>query len=142
MGLRPGTLPVSLIVGLGQAAELAGEEYKQRRDQAERLKRRFLHALGLVDHRINGDLTRMQPHVVNVSFPGVDSEALMLALRFEIAISNGAACTSSGHLVSHVLGSMGLPQDQLDSAVRLSWGPGIQQIPHEALFEAVSRLRC
>ena len=39
----------------------------------------------------------MQSHVLNVSFPGVDSEALMLALRSEIAISNGAACTSSGH---------------------------------------------
>jgi cysteine desulfurase len=142
MGLRPGTLPVSLIVGLGRAAVLAGQEHKQRRDQAEGVKGKFLHALQSVDHRINGDLTRMQPHVVNVSFPGVDSEALMLALRIELAISSGAACTSSGHLVSHVLGSMGLPQEQLDSAVRLSWGPGIKEIPHEVLFKAVARLRC
>ncbi len=51
----------------------------------------------------------MQSHVVNVSFPGVDSEALMLALRSEMAISNGAACTSSGQFPSHVLRSMGLP---------------------------------
>ncbi len=80
-GFRPGTLPVPLIVGLGAAAELAGKEYRERAANAERLKRRFLNALAAVDHRINGDPARSQSHVVNVSFPGVDSEALMLALR-------------------------------------------------------------
>jgi cysteine desulfurase len=140
-GLRPGTLPVPLIVGLGTAAELAGKEYRERRISAERLKRRFLSAVAAVDHRINGDLARTQSHVVNVSFPGVDSEALMLALRSEIAISNGAACTSSGHAPSHVLRSMGLPDDQIASAVRLSWGPGVPEVPHDALLQAVSRLK-
>jgi len=142
MGLRPGTLPVPLIVGLGRAAELAGQEYQQRNHQAARLKRKFLGALEAVDHRINGDLTRMQSHVVNVSFPGVDSEALFLALRSEMAISNGAACSSTGYLSSHVLKSMGLPEDRIASAVRFSWGSGVEAIPHEALLEAVSRLRC
>jgi cysteine desulfurase len=141
MGLRPGTLPVPLVVGLGAAAELARNEYRERRAQAERLKRKFLGELAAVEHRINGDLTRMQSHVVNVSFPGVDSEALMLALRSEIAISNGAACTSSGHFPSHVLRSMGLAEDRLASAVRFSWGPGVKEIPHDALLKAVSRLR-
>ncbi len=56
-GLRPGTLPVPLIVGLGRAAELAGQEYQQRNHQAARLKREFLGALKAVDHRINGDLS-------------------------------------------------------------------------------------
>jgi cysteine desulfurase len=142
MGLRPGTLPVPLIVGLGRAAELAGQEYQQRSHHAASLKRKLLGALEAVDHRINGDLTRMQPNVLNVSFPGVDSEALMVALRSEVAISNGAACTSSGHFVSHVLRAMGLPEDRLESAVRFSWGAGVSSIPHEALVEAVARLRC
>jgi cysteine desulfurase len=142
MGLRPGTLAVPLIVGLGEAAELARKEYRERRIQAARLKRDFLNALKGVEHQINGDLSRMQPHVVNIGFPGVDSEALMLALRSEIAISNGAACTSSGHSPSHVLRSMGLTEDQLATAVRFSWGPGVTEIPHEALLEAVSTLRC
>jgi len=142
MGLRPGTLPVPLIVGFGRAAELAGQEYQQRSDHAARLKRKFLSALEAVDHRINGDLTRMQPHVVNVSFPGVDSEALFLALRSEIAISNGAACSSTGYFTSHVLQSMGFPEDRIASAVRFSWGAGVDAIPHDALLEAVSRLRC
>jgi cysteine desulfurase len=139
-GLRPGTLPVPLIVGLGAAAELAREEYRGRRTQAKMLKKKFLRELTAVEHRINGDLARMQAHVINVSFPGVDSEALMLALRPEIAISNGAACTSSGHRASHVLRSMGLPEDLLATAVRFSWGTGVNEIPKEALLEAISRL--
>jgi cysteine desulfurase len=142
MGLRPGTLPVPLIVGLGKAAELAGNEYNQRNLHAKSLRREFLAALESVDHRTNGDLSRMQSHVVNVSFPGVDSDALMLALRSEMAISNGSACTTSGKVASHVLRSMGLPQDRIASAVRFSWGPGLNKIPHEALVEAVSRLKC
>jgi cysteine desulfurase len=142
LGLRPGTLPVALIVGLGRAAELAAREHQQRNDEAEKLKREFLVELQGVDHRINGDLTRAQPHVLNVSFPGVDSEALMLALRSEIAISNGAACTSSRHFASHVLKAMGLSENLLASAVRFSWGPGVMGIPHQALNEAVSKLKC
>ncbi len=142
VGLRPGTLAVPLIVGLGEASELARKEFRERRAYAARLKRDFLIALEAVEHRINGDLRRMQTHVVNVSFPGVDSDALMLALRAEIAISNGAACTSSGHSGSHVLRSMGLSDDLVATAVRLSWGPGVGKIPHQVLLEAVSRLKC
>jgi cysteine desulfurase len=140
-GLRPGTLPVPLIIGFGIAAELAGFEYCERAAHAERLKRAFLRALRAVDHEINGDQARAQSHVVNVSFTGIDSEALMLALRSDLAISNGAACTSAGHEPSHVLKAMGLSEDRIASAVRFSWGKEVGQIPHSALIEAVSRLK-
>jgi cysteine desulfurase len=142
LGLRPGTLAVPLIVGLGAAAELAQKEYRKRRAHAEGLKQSFVRALEAVRYQINGDLSRTQSHVVNVSFPGVDSDALILALRSEIAISNGAACTSSGHSASHVLRSMGLTDDLLSTAVRFSWGTGVTEIPYEALLEAIARLRC
>jgi cysteine desulfurase len=142
MGLRPGTLPVPLVVGLGKAAEVARREFHERGVAARQLRAQFLRGLDRIDHRINGDVTRAQPHIVNASFPGVDSEALMLALRSEIAISNGAACTSSGHSTSHVLRSMGLPEHRIVSAVRFSWGPGVLEIPLGALLEAVSSLRC
>ena len=66
-----------------------------------------------------------QAHVVNVSFPGVDSEALMMAVREELAISNGAACTSASYSPSHVLKAMGFSDDRISSAVRISWGPGV-----------------
>lgn len=139
-GLRSGTLPVPLIVGLGAAADLAAREYRQREAHARQLKSHFLDALGAVDHRINGCLERSQSHIVNVSFPGVDGEALMLALRAELAFSNGAACTSASYSTSHVLRAMGLPDERIVSAVRFSWGQGITQIPTDALIEAVRSL--
>jgi cysteine desulfurase len=141
-GLRPGTLPVPLIVGLGAASELAGKEYEARNIHAKEVRRQFLGALDAVAYRINGDLTRMQPHVLNISFPGVDSEALMLTLRNEMAISNGSACSSAGYSQSHVLRAMGLSSRQIESSVRISWGPGVQAIPATALIEAVMTLAC
>lgn len=136
-GLRPGTLPVALVVGLGAAAKLAGDEHRERAKQAQELKTSLLAELRKVDHQINGSLERSQPLVLNVSFPGVDSEALMLALRTELAFSNGAACSSARYATSHVLRAMGFPEDRIASAVRLSWGAGITEIPADRLFEAV-----
>ncbi len=82
----------------------------------------------------------MQAHVLNVCFPGVDSEALMLALRDKMAISNGSACSSTGYLPSHVLRAMGRSSSEIESSVRISWGPGVERIPAMALIEAVSSL--
>jgi cysteine desulfurase len=141
MGWRPGTLPVPLVVGLGASAELAGEEYLQRRQAAAAVKERFLQALSAIEHTVNGDPTRTHPHVVNVSFTGIDSEALMMAVREELAISNGAACTSANYSPSHVLKAMGLPDESISSAVRISWGPGITHIPAEPIIAAVQGMR-
>src|SRR5262249_47866093 len=103
-------------------------EYEARNTRAAKLKGQLLSALDAVAHRINGDLARMQPHVLNVSFLGVQSEALMLALRYEMAISNGSACSSSSYSSSHVLRAMGLSSDQIESSVRISWGRGVERI--------------
>jgi cysteine desulfurase len=141
MGWRPGTLPVPLVVGLGEAAELAGREYRGRREAAAQVKEELMAALAAVDHQINGDPTRTMAHVVNMSFPGVDSEALMMAVRDELAISNGAACTSANYSPSHVLKAMGLAADFVSSAVRISWGPGVSQIPPGPILTAVQNMR-
>ncbi len=140
-GLRPGTLSVPLIVGLGKAAELAGAEHQDRRERAARAKRSFLAALQEVEHRINGDVQRSQAHVVNVSFRGVDSEALMVELRDVVAISNGSACTSSQYAPSHVLLAMGMDEALIESAVRISWGPGIEEIPSGRFVRAICQLQ-
>jgi cysteine desulfurase len=141
MGWRPGTLPVPLVVGLGAAAELAGREHRERRQMAARVKEKLLQDLAAADHTINGDSTRAQTHVVNISFPGVDSEALMMAVREELAISNGAACTSASYSPSHVLKAMGFSDDRIAAAVRISWGPGVTDIPTEMLLTAVQSMR-
>jgi cysteine desulfurase len=141
MGWRPGTMPVPLAVGLGAAADIAGREYLQRRQEASDLRDRFLEDIATIEHRINGDLKRAQSHVVNVSFQGVDSEALMLVLRSVMAISNGAACTSTSYTPSHVLRAMGLEDDYIASAVRISWGWGASAVPGDVLADAVRTLR-
>jgi cysteine desulfurase len=140
IGLRPGTLPVPLIVGLGVAAELALQEHDAREEHILLIRSEFLKALGSVKHVINGDPSRIQPHVLNVSFPGVDSEALMLSLRDDMSFSNGAACSTASHRESHVLSAMGLPSDCISSSVRFSWGPGVGRVPFNRLVDAIRSL--
>jgi cysteine desulfurase len=139
-GLRPGTLPVPLIVGLGVAAEFGLEEGADREKDAICIRREFESHLAAVDHVINGDPARTQKHVLNVSFPGVDSEALMLVLKDSIAISNGSACSSGNHRPSHVLTAMGLSHERIASAVRFSWGAGVGEIPYDRIIDAVRGL--
>lgn len=139
--LRPGTNPVALIVGFGQAAELSVSEHEARRQDATRLKHRLLEALKQVEHHINGDQRRTQSHVLNMRFPGVDSEALMMALRNAIAISNGSACTSSAYEPSHVLRAMGLSEDEAGESIRLSWGVGVSDFDVSPLTHAVEQTR-
>ncbi|TRZ86069.1 MAG: cysteine desulfurase DndA, partial [Streptomycetaceae bacterium] len=58
---------------------------------------------------------------LNISFPGLDSEALILQLKDQVAISNGSACTSSNYSFSHVLTSMGLAPERIRGSLRISW---------------------
>ncbi|CEP66721.1 Cysteine desulfurase, NifS [Moorella glycerini] len=124
-GLRPGTLPVALIAGFGKAATIARAEHKQWLSKCMAIKRSILDQLNAVEYQLNGDPAYQMANCLNVSFLGVDSEALMLAIQDEIAISNGSACTSADYKPSHVLVAMGLSQERIESAVRLSWGPAV-----------------
>ncbi len=120
-GLRPGTLPVHLVAGLGLAAELALKNYEQRNQACQTFRQNILDFLLPLNPVINGDLEYSLPNAVNLSFVGIDSEALMLALKDEIAISNGSACTSHAYQPSHVLEAMNLDKSLIESAVRISW---------------------
>ena len=120
-GLRPGTIPVPLVVGFGEAAKLALDCFKIRREIAIENRKIAMNSLDLVKHFLNGDQKRCQPHVLNVRFPGVDSEALMMTLKEKLAFSNGSACTSADYNLSHVLKAMGLNDDECSESIRLSW---------------------
>lgn len=139
-GLRPGTVPVALVAGLGAASVLALEESSARGLEARTFRQKVVQALSQVEHRINGNPERSQPHVINVSFPGVDGEALLMALRESIAASNGSACTTASYTNSHVLVAMGLPEELAESAVRLSWGPGVGDEFLGVIADTVSHL--
>jgi cysteine desulfurase len=139
-GLRPGTVPVALAVGFGKASNLATLESTSRATKSRALKNALLSDLSKVNHSINGDESRCQPHVVNVRFIGVDSEALMMALRESHAISNGSACTSESYTSSHVLIAMGLNEDEATESVRLSWASDTSKISTSILIEVVKNL--
>src|SRR5207237_10905444 len=80
-GLRPGTLPVGLIVGLGVASHLAMHHADERNKACLDYRTKIFEALTPLSPHFNGDQERTLPHVMNMSFPGVDSEALMLAVK-------------------------------------------------------------
>lgn len=120
-GLRPGTLPVSLIAALGQAAETAEKEYQKRKDRCLSIRKAALDALGPLNIQITGDQKYCMPHVLNFSVNSIDSEALIVSLKDLVAISNGSACTSTSYSASHVLKAMGMTDDQANACVRFSW---------------------
>lgn len=120
-GLRPGTLPVALIAALGEAAELAVRDHEARLSRCREIRSQALTALMPLMPQLTGDQTLVMDHVINIAFPGVDSEALIVALKDLIAISNGSACTSSSYAPSHVLKVMGMNDDEANTCVRISW---------------------
>ena len=129
--IRPGTVPVPLVAGLGEACRLALAEQTKRESacRAERLA--VVKALRELDPKFNGDQERVLPHVLNVSIPGLDAEAGMMLLRDSLAISNGSACTSSTYEPSHVLTAMGLNEQRTQEALRISWShdpPGVDWV--------------
>lgn len=120
-GLRPGTLPVHLIAGLGLAGEIAVRDAKKRAEACRAFREQMLAALMPLGAVIHGDPARTLPHVVNLSFPEIDSEALMVAWKGLVAVSNGSACTSHSYQPSYVLTAMGLSADATRNAIRFSW---------------------
>lgn len=120
-GLRPGTLPVPLIVGFGVACDLAVREQGRRSAACQQYRQTVLSALAPLGTVQNGAEEHCVPHVLNVSFPGLDSEAVLIALKDLVAASNGSACTSHSYDPSHVLTAMGLDEQRRAGAVRLSW---------------------
>lgn len=140
-GLRPGTIPVPLVVGFGLAAELARTSVKSRLRRVESIQQKALDALAPLDIRLHSWPEQTLPHVLNLSVPGVDSEALMLPLKDVVAISNGSACTSQEHKPSHVLKAMNLTEDAMSGAIRLSWCHMTPDVDWGAVAEGIQSLR-
>ena len=148
-GRRPGTEPVALAVGLARALELACREMSNRLDHVRRLRERFLadlraQAAPLV---LNGtDDSDDIPHTINVSFPGLKADVLLMNLDLAgIACSTGSACSSGSLLPSPVLQAMGVADEVLRSAMRFSLSSllRIEDIDEAArrIVAVVARLR-
>lgn len=140
-GLRPGTLPVALIAGLGMASALALAEHDEREARTEATKARALAALAPLGIVLNGDDERTLPSTLSLTVPGVDSEAAIVALKDIVAISNGSACTSQSYEPSHVLVAAGLSDQQIAGALRFSWSHLTEKIPWEVVATRLASLR-
>ncbi len=140
-GLRPGTLPVPLVVGLGAAAELAQKENMRRQQRCAEIRRAAVAALTDVGGQLTIPDTNSISSTLSIRFPGIDSEALMVAAKELVAVSNGAACTSQSYKESHVLAAMGLPSEANRSTIRVSWCHLTPDLDWRALASVVSSLR-
>lgn len=138
-GIRPGTIPVALVAGLGKACELANAEYENNVKAYIENKAVVVRLIkeSDFDYRINGAQEYCMPNTINISLIGVESEALMLATKQYCAISNGSACTSHDYNPSYVLVAMGLDEDRISSAIRISWGAKTDK---DELAEQVGKL--
>jgi len=122
-GLRSGTLPAPLVVGLGEACAIAKREkdfdYKHVSRLANRLIDGINQRLELVVR--NGDPEMWYPGCVNLSFSYVEGESLLMALK-DIALSSGSACTSASLEPSYVLRAIGADEDLAHSSIRFGIG--------------------
>lgn len=116
---RSGTLPTTLIVGLGEAARIAGAHMAADHAHAAALRDRLLAAF-TVQIQINGDLQQRWPGNLNLSFPGVCVP--LLPHLPGLAISSGSACAAVTGRASHVLTALGLPEATAKASLRLSFG--------------------
>lgn len=123
-GLRPGTLNLPGIVGLGEACRLRAEEMTvdeveiaQKRDRLQ-----FLLQSQVPELVINGDLQNRLAGNLHVSIPGIPNGAIIARVRHQLAISTGSACSSGVEAPSHVLRAMGLAEPIVEGALRISIG--------------------
>ena len=126
-GLRPGTVPVALVAGLGEAARIALAEHASRDVAARAIESEVLSFVERAGGTVNGDRSRAIPQIVNASFRGLDSEAFIVATKEHIAVSNGAACSSHAYERSHVVEAMNIDSWRVGGAIRFSFS-------HESTF--------
>ncbi len=147
-GRRSGTLNLPAIVGFGKAAEMAVANLAEYRERLISLRQRFIAKIEeeLDDFKLNGHKTKRHPGNINLSFAGVEGESLLLSLDLDgIACSSGSACTSGSLDPSHVLKAIGLEQQWVEGAIRISLGDFTTEedidYATETLIKHVNRLR-
>jgi cysteine desulfurase len=122
-GMRSGTLNVPGIAGLGKACELCEKEMAEESERLRALRDKLKDAIlaGLGDTFINGSLVHRLPNNLNVSFAGVEGDALLMGIN-DVAVSSGSACTSATLEPSYVLKALGVADDLAHSSIRFGLG--------------------
>lgn len=145
-GMRSGTLPTPLVVGLGEACRVANQELERDLEHAQMLSKKLWTGLTskLDEIVLNGDMERRYPGNMNISFAFVEGESLLMALS-GIAISSGSACTSASLEPSYVLRALGVDEDLAHTSLRFGLGRFTTEkeveMAVEMTVQAVQRLR-
>ncbi|XP_067856341.1 cysteine desulfurase, mitochondrial [Heptranchias perlo] len=122
-GLRSGTVPTPLVVGLGAACEIAQQEMELDLKHVSSLANRLVTKImnGIPDVVLNGDPEQRYSGCINLSFAYVEGESLLMALK-DVALSSGSACTSASLEPSYVLRAIGADEDLAHSSIRFGIG--------------------
>ncbi|HXJ15996.1 MAG TPA: IscS subfamily cysteine desulfurase [Candidatus Polarisedimenticolia bacterium] len=145
-GMRSGTLNVPGIVGLGKACEICEKEMTEESERVRALRDKLRDAIltGLDGTFINGSMEHRLPNNLNVSFAGVEGDALLMGIN-DVAVSSGSACTSATLEPSHVLKALGVADDLAHSSIRFGLGRfnTEEEVDYVAgrVIETVKRLR-
>jgi cysteine desulfurase len=123
--LRSGTENVAGAIGLAAALDLAQKEHQNESKRLQDLRKRFISKLleYLPRTAVNGDSKHQSPHLIHVTFPGVDNERLMMELDEKaVQVAAGSACSASNSEPSHVLKALGMSDKEAHSSIRISMG--------------------
>ncbi len=123
-GMRSGTLNVTGIVGMGKAAEIAKSEMQAEGKRLQGLRDRLWEGLqaNIAGIQLNGHPTQRLPHNLSIFIPGVESRALVVKLKHDVAISTGSACTTAKVEPSHVILALGFGEERAHRSVRFGLG--------------------
>ena len=139
--LRAGTENVPGIVGLGAAMSLVCEHRAKERVRLLGLRKYLIGGLQSIGPEVivNGPEEKIAPHILSISFINVDAEMMLIRLNGEgIAVSLGSACNSKSIEPSHVLTAMKLPQEQIESTLRISLGMPTTKDELDTLLSAIA----
>lgn len=145
-GVRSGTLPVPLCVGLGKACEIAKNEMSQEAKRITEMKNYFIDKMlsRLEKVYLNGDRERRIPGCLNFSFEGVEGESIMLGMP-EVCVSSGSACTSASLEPSYVLKAISVREDLAHCSLRIGLGrfTTLDEVEYvsDKIVKVVTRLR-
>jgi cysteine desulfurase len=138
--LRAGTLATHQVVGMGLAFELASSLSSVETARVARLQQRLWRGLAALGGVLrNGSALRSVPHLLNVSFEGVEGESLVAAIRPHVAVSTGSACTSALAEPSYVLRALGRSERLSESSLRFGLGRTTTEEEIDAAVAFVSR---
>jgi cysteine desulfurase len=137
-GIRSGTLNVPGIVGFGKACEINNHEMGLEAIKLKTLRDKLEKELLTIEETfLNGDKLKRLPHVTNIAFKYIESDALMMAFNKEIAISSGSACTSASLEPSYVLKALGWEDDLAHGSLRFSLGRFTTEEEIDFVFERI-----